>query len=284
MLHIGCHLSVAGGFLAMGKLASSIGADTFQCFLRNPRGASAKTPDWEDISALNTYLKQNRFAPFIAHAPYTMNACSSSARVRELAYEMLTGDLAVMEQLPGNYYNFHPGSHLGQGTRTAEILIADLLNRCLTPGQSTIVLLETMSGKGTEVGRSFEELARILERLELPDKAGICIDTCHLSDAGYDVRHDLNGILEEFDCVIGLSRLLAVHINDSLNPPGSRKDRHARIGEGSIGLPALVNVLTHPALRGLPFILETPNDTAGHKREIALLRQKSALSGKEDTP
>lgn len=272
MLNIGTHLSLSKGFLAMGKDALTIQANTFQCFLRNPRGARAKELDIGDINALKEFLSVHHFAPVVAHAPYTMNACSTTKRVRELAAEMFSGDLKVLEYLPGNYYNFHPGSHLGQGPADAAVLIADMLNAVMTPEQSTVVLLETMSGKGTEVGRTFEELQSIIEKVELSGKLGVCIDTCHVSDAGYDIIGNLDGVLEEFDAVIGLSRLKAVHINDSLNPPGSRKDRHANIGQGLIGLSALSGVINHPKLKDLPFILETPADLEEHKAEIELLK------------
>lgn len=272
MLNIGTHLSLSKGFLAMGKDALSIQANTFQCFLRNPRGAKAKELNVADITALKDFLEEHRFAPIVAHAPYTLNACSSAERVRELAKEMFAGDLAVLGHLPGNYYNFHPGSHLGQGEEAAAVLIADMLNKVLTPGQSTVVLLETMCGKGSEVGKTFEELRSILDRIELSDKMGVCIDTCHISDAGYDIIGNFEEVLREFDEIIGLKRLKAVHVNDSLNPPGSRKDRHAKIGEGTIGLPALSRIISHPKLKDLPFILETPNDLSGHKKEIELLR------------
>ncbi|MBO5198762.1 MAG: deoxyribonuclease IV [Lachnospiraceae bacterium] len=275
MQYIGTHLSLAKGFLAMGKDALSIQANTFQCFLRNPRGAKAKELNIADITALNQFMKEHSFAPIVAHAPYTMNPCSTADRVRELAYEMFEGDLACLEYLPGNYYNFHPGSHLGQGAHKACIMIADLLNRVLKPEQSTIVLLETMSGKGSEVGGSLEELRMIIDRVELSDKLGVCLDTCHVSDAGYDIINDPDGVLNEFDTIIGLNRLHAIHLNDSLNPPGSRKDRHACIGEGTIGLEALLRILNHPQLAHLPFLLETPNDLKGHGEEISLLKKES---------
>lgn len=272
MLHIGCHLSSSKGFLAMGRDALNIGADTFQFFTRNPRGSRAKAIDPEDARALRALAEEHRFAVLLAHAPYTLNACSADAGTREFARETMADDLERMEYLPGSCYNFHPGSHTGQGAETGIAQIAAMLNAILKPEQSTTVLLETMAGKGTEVGRSFEELRAILDRVELREKMGVCLDTCHVSDAGYDIINDLDGVLEEFDRVIGLERLRAVHLNDSKNPPGSHKDRHEKIGEGQIGFEALARIINHPKLRGLPFYLETPNDLDGYAREIALLR------------
>jgi len=273
MLHIGCHLSSSDGFLAMGKTALELGADTFQFFTRNPRGSKAKDIDPADAAALRTLLEEHGFAKLIAHAPYTLNPCSSDGRVREFALQTMADDLRRMEYLPGQYYNFHPGSHTGQGAETGVRLITETLNAILTPEQTTTVLLETMAGKGSEVGSRFEELRAILDGVALGDKMGVCLDTCHVSDAGYDIIHDLDGVLEEFDRVIGLERLKAVHLNDSKNPPGSRKDRHEKIGLGRIGLEALVNVIRHPALKDLPFCLETPNELPGYAAEIALLRK-----------
>ncbi len=273
MLHIGCHLSSSGGFLAMGKTALEIGADTFQFFTRNPRGSKAKDIDPADAAALRALLEEHGFARLIAHAPYTLNPCSADGRVREFALRTMADDLRRMEYLPGQYYNFHPGSHVGQGVEMGIRLITDTLNAILTPEQSTTVLLETMAGKGSEVGGRFEELRAILDGVTLGDKMGVCLDTCHVSDAGYDIIHDLDGVLEEFDRVIGLDRLKAIHLNDSKNPPGSRKDRHEKIGRGCIGLETLVNVTRHPALKGLPFCLETPNELPGYAEEIALLRR-----------
>ena len=273
MSYLGAHLSSAGGFYKMGQAALSIGADTFQCFLRNPRGARAKTVDPSDVERLRVLLEENRFGPFVAHAPYIMNPCSKDEGIRGLAAEMMAGDLAVLEGLPGNYYNFHPGSHVGQGVEAGIALIADGLNAILRPDQSTTVLLETMAGKGSEVGGRFEELRAILDRVELSGKMGVCLDTCHVSDGGYDIIHDLDGVLTEFDRIIGLDRLKAIHLNDSKNPPGSHKDRHACLGEGTIGLEALGRIVRHPALKALPFCLETPNDLPGYAREIALMRE-----------
>ena len=272
MLHIGCHLSSAGGFLSMGRQALELGADTFQFFTRNPRGSRAKALDPADAAALAALLAERRFAPIIAHAPYTLNLCSAEEKNRVFARETMADDLRRMEHLPGQLYNFHPGSHVGQGTEAGIARIADGLNAILTAEQSTTVLLETMAGKGSEVGGRFQELREILDRVELSDKMGVCLDTCHVSDAGYDIVRDLDGVLTEFDRVIGLERLKAVHLNDSLNPCGAHKDRHARIGEGCLGLEALARVVKHPALRELPFCLETPNDLSGYAREIALMR------------
>ena len=272
-MHIGCHLSSSKGFAAMGRQALELGADTFQFFTRNPRGSRAKDLDTADAAALMDLLAQRRFAPVIAHAPYTLNLCGAREENRAFALETMADDLGRLEHLPGQLYNFHPGSHVGQGTQAGIDLIARGLNALLRPDQSTTVLLETMAGKGSEVGGSFAELRAILDRVELGEKMGVCLDTCHVWDAGYDIAGDLDGVLEEFDRLLGLDRLRAVHLNDSKNPLGSRKDRHACIGEGCIGLEALVRVVRHPALRDLPFCLETPNDLAGYAREIALLRR-----------
>lgn len=272
MFYIGTHISSAGGYLKMGKDALSAGANTFQFFMRNPRGANAKAPNPEDVAALRLFLQEHHFAPIVAHAPYTMNACSADPGLCELAARMFADDLARMESLPNNYYNFHPGNHLKQGTETGIELIAQMLNQTLKPEQTTTVLLETMAGKGTEVGRSFAELRAIIDRVELSEHLGVCFDSCHLSDAGYDLIHDLDGVLEEFDKIIGLPRLKAFHLNDSQNPVGSRKDRHACIGCGTLGTETVVKIINHPALRHLPFLLETPLELDGHAREIALLK------------
>lgn len=272
MLHIGCHLSSADGFLAMGREALRLGADTFQFFTRNPRGSRAKAIVPEDAAALRALLREHGFAPLIAHAPYTLNPCSAREDIRRFARETMADDLQRMEYLPGQFYNFHPGSHTGQGTEAGIAEIAEMLNALLREEQSTVVLLETMSGKGTEVGGRFEELREILDRVTLSGRMGVCLDTCHVSDAGYDLIGDLDGVLTEFDKTVGLRRLRAVHLNDSKNEPGSRKDRHARIGEGCIGEAALARVVRHPALRELPFCLETPNDAAGYAAEIARMR------------
>ena len=256
----------------MGKDAVSINADTFAFFTRNPRGGKAKEINPADVDAFTAFAQEHHFTKLVAHASYTMNLCAAKDNLRTFAQDMLADDLKRMEVTPGNYYNFHPGSHVGQGSEHGIALIAAALNCVLKPSQSTTVLLETMAGKGTEVGRSFEELRAIIDRVELQDKLGICLDTCHVWDGGYDIVHDLDGVLNEFDQIIGLNRLKAIHLNDSLNPCGSHKDRHARIGEGCIGLDALVSVINHPQLRDLPFILETPNELAGYAQEIALLK------------
>lgn len=272
-LFLGAHLSCAKGFYKMGKEALSAQMNTMQFFLRNPRGAKAKALDPDDMAAFRTLLTDNSFAPVIAHAPYTLNPCSPDAHIRGLAEEMFADDLQRMEHIPGNLYNFHPGSRLKQPLETAVSEIAELLNRLITPELHTTILLETMSGKGSEVGRDFQELRAILDRIEHPEKVGVCLDTCHVWDAGYDIGNDLDGVLTEFDRIIGLQNLKAIHLNDSLNACGSHKDRHALIGQGEIGFDALLRAVTHPALRGLPFTLETPTDTAGHAAEIAVLRE-----------
>ena len=272
MFYIGCHLSASDGFLAMGRTALSIGANTFQFFTRNPRGSKAKAIDPADVAAFLALAAENGFGTLVAHAPYTINPCSKDEHTREFARMTLADDLKRMEHLPGNVYNFHPGSHTGQGMETGIAQIAETLNAILTPDIRTTVLLETMSGKGSEVGSRFEELREIIDRVALSDKLGVCLDTCHVSDAGYDIAGDPDGVLAEFDRVIGLDRLRAVHVNDSLNPRGSHKDRHARIGEGCLGAEALGRVVRHPALQGLPFVLETPNELPGYAREIALLK------------
>lgn len=274
MFYIGCHLSCGKGFVAMGKDAVKIGATTFQFFTRNPRGGNAKALDEKDIQAFLELKKEQGIGTLVAHAPYTLNACSADEGLREFARNTMKDDLRRLEYTPGNLYNFHPGSHVKQGTEAGISLIAEALNEILTPTQSTTVLLETMAGKGSEVGSRFEELREILDRVELSDKMGICLDTCHVWDGGYDIVHDLDGVLGEFDRIIGLSRLKAIHLNDSQNPQGARKDRHARIGEGHIGLDAMVRIINHPALKELPFCLETPNELDGYEREIKLLRSK----------
>lgn len=276
MLTIGCHLSASEGFLAMGKTALSIGANTFQFFTRNPRGSKAKAIDPDDAAAFLALAQANGFGRLVAHAPYTINPCSKTERTREFARMTLADDLKRMEYLPGNYYNFHPGSHTEQGMEVGISQIAETLNAILKPEQHTTVLLETMSGKGSEVGGRFEELREILDRVALNTQMGVCMDTCHISDAGYDIAGDIDGVLTEFDRVIGLERLKAVHINDSMNPLGAHKDRHARIGEGYLGEAAFGRIINHPALRDLPFILETPNNLAGYAREIGRLKELRA--------
>lgn len=273
MLNIGCHLSSSKGFKHMGKEALSINANTFQFFSRNPRGSKAKAVDEKDTAALNEILKENNFAPVLAHAPYTLNACSNDAGLREFAKNTMASDLEIMEYIPGNLYNFHPGSHVGQGVDTAIDFITDMLNSILQEKYQTTVLLETMSGKGSEVGSTFEEIRTIIDRVELNYKLGVCLDTCHIFSAGYDIVNDLEGVLEKFDKVIGLERLKAVHLNDSMMPYNSHKDRHEKIGKGTIGLDAIINFINHPKLRHLPFYLETPNELEGYAAEIKLLRE-----------
>lgn len=272
---IGCHLSAADGFRGLARDAIAVGANVFQFFTRNPRGGAAKPIDPEDVADFLATARKERFGPILAHAPYTLNACSAKEDTRRFAREVFADDLARMENVPGNLYNFHPGSHVGQGVETGVAQIAGILDEVLRPEQSTTVLLETMSGKGSEVGGRFEEIRAILDRAALGARMGVCLDTCHVWDAGYDVAGDLDGVLREFDRVVGLDRLRAIHLNDSKNPLGARKDRHARIGEGCIGLETLVRVVNHPLLRDLPFYLETPQDElSGWAKEIALLRSR----------
>lgn len=272
MLRIGCHLSSSKGFLAMAEAAESIGATTFQFFTRNPRGGAAKEWRQEDVDAMLERFERTGIGMPLAHAPYTLNACAREPRTREFALATLADDLKRLEMLPNAMYNFHPGSHVGQGSEEGVKRIADALNRTLWRGMHTVVLLETMAGKGSEVGRSFEELRAVLDGVELSDKLGICLDTCHVWDAGYDIAEDLEGVLEEFDRILGLERLRAIHLNDSMNPLGARRDRHQKIGKGCIGLPAFRGIVTHPGLKGLPFYLETPNELEGYQAEIELLR------------
>ena len=272
MLHIGCHLSCSDGYLAMGRQALTIGADTFQFFTRNPRGGSVKAFDAQDAQALCDFLAEHSFAPILAHAPYTLNAAAADPRVRDFAYRAMREDLERLAHLPGAMLNFHPGSHVKQGVETGVRLIAQMLDEVYTPELPTPVLLETMAGKGSEVGGRFEELRAIMDASRAGDRLGVCLDTCHVFDGGYDIVDRLDDVLEEFDRVIGLARLRAVHLNDSKNPMGSRKDRHEKIGQGMIGLQALTRVINHEALRGLPFYLETPNELDGYAAEIALLR------------
>ena len=269
---IGCHLSASKGFLAMGKTAVSIGANTFQFFTRNPRGGIAKALDKKDIEAFLEYSKENGIDVILAHAPYTLNICSADAGIREFAKNTFIDDIKRMEVLPGNLYNFHPGSHVGQGADVGIDMIANALNEILYPEMTTTVLLETMAGKGSEVGRDFHEIKAIIDKVELSDKVGVCLDTCHVYDAGYDIVNDLDGVLDEFDKVIGIEKLCAIHINDSKNPFSSHKDRHEVIGGGSIGEEAFSRIINHPKLSGLPFYLETPNELDGYEREIALLK------------
>lgn len=273
MVYLGCHLSSSKGFAAMGETALSIGADTFQFFTRNPRGGKAKELDPEDAARLAALQQAGTIGPVVAHAPYTINPCGAEPRVREFALQTMADDLKRLEHLPGNFYNFHPGSHVGQGIEAGIAAIAETLRAVTFPGQGTTVLLETMAGKGSEVGGRFEELREILDRADLGETLGVCLDTCHVHDAGYDLVGDLDGVLTEFDRVIGLERLRAVHLNDSMNPRGARKDRHQKLGQGCIGPEALMRVVTHPALQGLPMVLETPNELPGYAEEIRLMRQ-----------
>ena len=272
MITIGCHLSVSKGFAAMGREAVSINANTFQFFTRNPRGGKAKEIDKADIDGLLNIMKEHKFGKILAHAPYTLNACAADESIRQFAFDTMTDDLKRMEYLPGNMYNFHPGSHVKQGAQRGIELISDMLNRILTPDMTTTVLLETMAGKGSEVGRSFEEIRQIIDRVDLKEKLGVCLDTCHIYDAGYDIVNDLDGVLKEFDSVLGIDRLKAIHLNDSKNPFESHKDRHEKIGEGTLGIDTVKNIVTHPILKELPFFLETPNEIDGYKREIELIR------------
>lgn len=277
-LTIGCHLSSAKGYLAMAETAISIGANTFQFFTRNPRGGKAKVIDKDDVAAFRGYCETNGITHLLAHAPYTLNAASKDERTRDFAVATFADDLLRMEATPYQMYNFHPGCHVGQGSEVGVELIASMLNSVLKPEQTTTVLLETMAGKGSEVGRTFHELREVMDRVDLRDHVGVCLDTCHVWDGGYDIAGNLDGVLEEFDDEVGLGRLRAVHLNDSLNPLGAHKDRHARIGEGYIGTDALLAVVNHPALCGLPFYLETPNELDGYAREIALFREGYAPS------
>ena len=274
MLYIGNHTSSSKGYTAMGRQMLANGGNTLAFFTRNPRGGKAKEINPEDVKKFLELEQENGFGKLVAHAPYTMNCASDKENLREFAREILADDMKRMELTPGNYYNFHPGSHVGQGAEAGIAKIEEILNEVLTKEQTTTVLLETMSGKGSEVGRNFQELRQIIDQVELKEKLGVCLDTCHVWDGGYDIVNDLDGVLTEFDQVIGLDRLKAIHLNDSMNGLGSHKDRHAKIGEGEIGLEALVRVINHPATRGIPFILETPNDDEGWRREISLLREK----------
>ena len=273
MFWVGCHLSASKGYLAMGKMAEKIGANTFQFFTRNPRGSRAKEIDPEDVRKFLEYAQEHDICQILAHAPYTLNPCSKDAKTREFAWMTMEDDLKRMEYVPGNCYNFHPGSHVGQGAQEGIRMISEMLNQILKEEQHTTVLLETMAGKGTEVGRSFEELAQILDRVELKNHMGVCLDTCHVYDAGYDLVGQLDQVLEEFDRMIGLERLKAIHMNDSKNPFASHKDRHEKIGEGSIGLEAFERMVNHPKLQGIPIYLETPNELEGYAREIRVLRE-----------
>ena len=272
MLSIGCHLSASKGYLHMGREALSIGANTFQYFSRNPRGGNVKVFDPDDAAALTGLMDAHRFATPLTHAPYTLNPCAASPSVLDFAKRVLTEDLERLEAFPGAMYNLHPGCHVGQGEQAGIEGIAKSLNEAMFDGMHTTVLLETMAGKGTEIGGNFEQLSQIIQRIRLNDRIGVCLDTCHVHDAGYDIVNDLDGVLERFDRIVGLDRLRAIHLNDSKNPPGSRKDRHEKIGQGFIGLEAFARIVNHPSLRDLPFYLETPNDLDGYRREIQTLR------------
>lgn len=276
MLRIGCHISSSKGFQAMGKAAQSIGANTFQFFTRNPRGGAAKELDVSDVEAMNVFCKEQGIGRLLAHAPYTLNACAKDAGLREFAKNTMADDLMRLEYISDCMYNFHPGSHVGQGVETGIDYIADTLNQVIRPVQSTIVLLETMAGKGSEIGRSFEELRAIMDKVDCKEKLGVCLDTCHVFDGGYDIVNELDKVLEQFDSVIGLGNLKAIHLNDSMNTLGSHKDRHQKIGEGNIGLEAFRAIINHEKLRELPFYLETPNEMDGYAREIALLKSMYA--------
>ena len=272
MIYIGSHISASGGFAEMGKTALKLGADTFAFFTRNPRGGKAKDIDEKDVAALQQIMDEHHFGPLVAHAPYTMNLCSDKADIRKFAKDMFADDMKRMEYLPGNYYNFHPGSHVGQGVETGIDYIVAAMNEVLFPEMKTMVLLEGMAGKGSEIGRNFEELRAIIDKVELKDKVGVCLDTCHLWEAGYDIVTKLDEVLELFDQIVGADRLRAIHLNDSKNPIEAHKDRHELLGEGHIGKDALAAVIRHPRLQGKPFILETPNDDAGYAKEIAWVR------------
>lgn len=272
MFVIGSHLSFSKGYEAIGKQALEINANTFQFFTRSPRGGKAKPLNLDDVAALNKIIEENNFKHILAHAPYTLNACSAKDYTREYAEEVMKDDLYRMSYIKGSLYNFHPGSHTGQGVEVGIDYISGMLNRVLDKNQETIVLLETMAGKGTEIGRTFEELQMIIDKVEVKEKLGVCWDTCHIYDAGYDIVNDLDGVIEEFDRVVGLDKLYAIHLNDSKNPFKSHKDRHEKIGEGSIGLETFINIINHPKLKDLPFYLETPNEVDGYAEEIALLR------------
>ena len=271
MLNIGCHLSISKGYENMGNEALKINANTFQFFTRNPRGGKIKDLNENDINKLLSLMQENKFAKILAHAPYTMNLCSDKEDIRDFAKNMMKEDLERMEYLPGNMYNFHPGSHVGQGTEKGIEYIVKALNEVLTENQTTTVLLETMAGKGTEIGRSFEELKMIIDKVYLKDKLGVCLDTCHINDAGYDVSN-IDKVLEEFDKVIGLDYLKAIHLNDSMNEKGSHKDRHQKIGEGTIGIKNIEKIINNSILKRIPFYLETPNELDGYAKEIKLLR------------
>lgn len=273
MFYIGNHVSSSGGFEAMGKKATELGGNTFAFFTRNPRGGKAKEIDMTDVENLLVWMKEHEFGKLVAHAPYTMNLCAAKEDIRTFSKEMFKDDLKRMEYLPGNYYNFHPGSHVGQGTEAGIALIAEAMNEALWPECQTTVLLETMAGKGSEVGGTFEEIRAIIDLVDCKDKVGVCLDTCHIWDGGYDIVHHLDEVLQEFDRVIGLERLCAIHLNDSMNVLAAHKDRHQKLGEGNLGEEAMKRIVTHPALYGKPFILETPNEDEGYAKEIAIVKE-----------
>ena len=274
MLNIGCHLSASKGFKNMGEESLKINANTFQFFTRNPRGGKAKDIVQEDVDELLKIMKENNFAKILAHAPYTLNLCSQDESIRNFAKNTMIDDLKRMEYVPGNMYNFHPGSHVGQGIDVGIKYIVEALNEILNENQSTTVLLETMAGKGSEIGRTFEELKQIIDGVKLNNKLGVCLDTCHINDAGYDIVNNLENVLKEFDSIIGLDRLKAIHINDSMNPIGSHKDRHQKIGHGTIGIEAFERIINHQKLKNLPFYLETPqDDISGYAKEIEILKK-----------
>lgn len=274
MLKIGCHLSVSKGFYEMGKDAVSIKANTIQFFTRNPRGGAAKPIDEDDVKKFKELAQEQGIGNLLAHAPYTLNACAATENIRTFAKNTMEDDLKRMEYFPGSYYNFHPGSHVGQGVEKGIDYIVEMLNEIIKPNQTTKVLLETMAGKGTEIGRSFEELKKIMDRIELKEHIGVCLDTCHIFDGGYDIVNKLDEVINEFDQIIGLKNLYAIHLNDSMNTLGSHKDRHAKIGEGNIGIEAITRIINHPKLRNLPFFLETPNELEGYGKEIEILRTR----------
>jgi deoxyribonuclease-4 len=279
-MFLGCHLTISKGFLSMGQEAIKLGANTLQFFTRNPRGSRAKELVDSDVAGFLSLSQEQGFGPIVAHAPYTLNPAAFEPRIASLAKTILTDDFKRLSQLPGVLYNLHPGSHLGHGPEAGMDQTMDLLNAVYPEDGQTVILLETMAGKGNEIGRNFEELAYMVGKFKFPEKIGVCLDTCHIHDGGYDIVGDLDGVLADFDRTVGLNKLLAIHLNDSLNPLNSHKDRHAKIGEGTIGLKALVKIITHPKLSGRPIILETPNDLPGYEREIKLLKKEAGLNGK----
>jgi len=270
-LNLGCHLSVSKGYEHMGKEALSVGANTFQFFTRNPRGGSFKPPTDEDVNALVALMQENNFAPIIAHAPYTFNPCAADEGIRDYTKRVMAEDVRLLDKIPNALYNFHPGCHVSQGVEIGIEKTADTLNTILAESEKTTVLIETMAGKGTEIGKSFEEIQKIIERVELSTRVGVCLDTCHVHDGGYNISEDVYGVLDEFDKIIGFDRLKAIHLNDSKNVLGAHKDRHEKIGEGNLTLDGIIKIITHPVVKNLPICLETPNDIDGYAREIKLL-------------